>query len=97
MNLVEVIPISRGVWTEQLSYFTSQPLPLGAIVKVMVRNKLVTALTISNEPLTAHKTELKNSTNPLVFPHPSNLQFQTNEPAFFFLMIILLSDKEFRK
>jgi len=62
MKIVEVIPISRGIHKESLSYFTPYNISAGALVKVPLRGKIVNALVISSQPVENLRLELKNST-----------------------------------
>lgn len=61
MKLVTVIPIARGVFKDTLTYFSAKEILLGAIVAVPVRNRLLNALVVSTEDLSASKTNVKNS------------------------------------
>lgn len=46
MQLVTVIPIKRAIGVEELSYFSPERVPLGAIVSVPLRGKSTTALVV---------------------------------------------------
>lgn len=61
MKLVTVIPIARGVFKDTLTYFSAKDVLPGAIVAVSVRNRLINALVVSSEDLSASKTSVKNS------------------------------------
>jgi primosomal protein N' len=61
MNIVEVIPISRGIGKEVLSYFSAAEIPVGSLVKVPLRNRQIPALVVGNKPAGDLKAELKNS------------------------------------
>lgn len=61
MNLVHVIPLSRGIFKEELTYFTSHPVSPGAIVTVPVRSKKINALVVSSEDAGSAKAALKAS------------------------------------
>jgi len=61
MRVLEVIPISRGITKESLSYFTVNDVPLGSIIKVPLRKKVISALVISSNDVTHMKSELKKS------------------------------------
>jgi primosomal protein N' len=61
MKLLKVIPISRGIHKENLSYFTVSDIPIGSIIKVPLRKKIVPAIIISAEDVTDVKTEIKNA------------------------------------
>lgn len=60
MYIVTVTPISKGVWPDQLTYFSSAPVAVGALVSVPIRQKNYDALVIDTAPATGHKLELKN-------------------------------------
>ncbi len=62
MFVIEVIPIAKSVGIETLSYFTSQEVPLGALVTVPLRKKLVKALVTDIRSAADMKSEIKNST-----------------------------------
>ena len=61
MNIIKVIPITRGISKENLSYFTSIDVPIGSIVRVPVRKKIVNGFVISKENATVLKSEIKSS------------------------------------
>lgn len=61
MNLVTVIPISKGVFKEELTYFTAKNIEVGMLVNVPIRSSNVPALVVFVEPLTHAKSSLKNS------------------------------------
>lgn len=85
MNIVDVIPISRGIHKDSLSYFTPSDanVSVGAIVKVPLRGKTVNALVISSRPAQDIKIELKRSdfafkkTTGVVSPHLLSKSFIT--------------------
>ncbi len=62
MNIIEVIPIAKGITAESLSYFTSQDVPLGAVVTIPLRKKNVQGIVISTRPAADLKEEIKNAT-----------------------------------
>src|SRR3989344_455240 len=61
MNLVHVIPLSRGIFKEELTYFTSHPVTVGSIVTVPVRGKKISALVVSSVDAASAKASLKAS------------------------------------
>ncbi|MEW5907601.1 MAG: hypothetical protein AB1643_00235 [Patescibacteria group bacterium] len=61
MKIVTVIPIAKGVFKENLSYFTSQDVDVGSLVSVPVKKKLVPALIISSQEIMKMKTVLRRS------------------------------------
>jgi primosomal protein N' (replication factor Y) len=62
MKVIHVIPISRGVLLDKLSYFTSIDVPLGKTVLVPLRKKMIHAVVIGKEDASEIKSELKSST-----------------------------------
>ncbi len=61
MNIIEVIPISRGIGVNTLSYFTSMDISVGALVDVPLRNKKVHGIVISTKKALEMKSEIKNA------------------------------------
>lgn len=61
MNIIEVIPIRRGMAKESLSYFTSKEIPLGALVDVPVRSKKIHGIVIAVHKAEDMKGEIKNA------------------------------------
>jgi primosomal protein N' len=61
MFVIEVIPIAKSVGVDTLSYFTAQEVPLGAIVSVPLRKKLVQGIVTDVKPAADLKSEIKNS------------------------------------
>lgn len=61
MKLVHVIPLSRGIFREELTYFTSQEVAPGAIVTVPVRGRKISALVVSSEDASDAKAAIKAS------------------------------------
>lgn len=61
MNIISVIPIARGIFKDELSYFSTKDIPLGAVVTVPIKNKLIKALVTKVAPAADLKTELKSS------------------------------------
>lgn len=62
MRLATVIPIARGVFKDDLTYFTSRDISPGALVTVPLRNKTISALVVNTEPIAEHKADIKNAT-----------------------------------
>jgi len=60
MRVLEVIPISRGITSETLSYFTGSDISVGSIVKVPLRKRVIPALVISVKEVEESKSEIKN-------------------------------------
>ncbi len=61
MKILEVIPIARGINRDTLSYFSGSDIPLGSIIKVPLRKRVVPALVINSKEVLSSKTEIKNS------------------------------------
>jgi len=61
MYIVDVIPITRGIGKEQLSYFTTTTFPVGNVVTVPLRKKKVPALIIKRRNAKESKAELRSS------------------------------------
>ncbi len=61
MFLINVIPLSRSVGKNTLSYFTSKELTPGTLVTVPVRKKEVQALVVNSSDASSIKTDIKNS------------------------------------
>ncbi len=65
MKILEVIPIARGINKDTLSYFSGNDIPVGSIIKVPIRKRIVPALVINSTEIIDSKAEIKNSTFPL--------------------------------
>jgi len=61
MKIINVIPLSRGIFKETLSYFASKDIPVGSIVTVEVRKKNIGALVVSTEDAEKVKTKIRTS------------------------------------
>jgi primosomal protein N' (replication factor Y) len=61
MRLLSVVPIAKGIFRENLSYFTSKDLGPGALVEVPVRKKIIPAIVISSQELKTAKTNLRQA------------------------------------
>jgi primosomal protein N' len=61
MRVLEVIPISRGITSETLSYFTGSDISIGSIIKVPLRKRVIPALVVSSKEVEDMKSEIKNS------------------------------------
>lgn len=61
MKLLSVIPISRAINKENLSYFTASEAPTGSVVKVPLRKKTIPAIVVSSEEVSDVKAEIKNA------------------------------------
>lgn len=62
MFVIEVIPIAKTPGIDQLSYFTSQEVSIGAIVTVPLRKKLVRGIVMGIRPAQDMKSEIKSAT-----------------------------------
>ena len=60
MKIVTVIPLAKGVFREDLTYFTSKEIKEGDITSVTVRNRKILALVISAEEASTTKTNIKD-------------------------------------
>lgn len=61
MNILDVVPLSRGINKETLSYFSGEPLATGAVVRVPLRNKTANALVVSSRAVQDIKQEIKDA------------------------------------
>ncbi len=61
MNVITVIPIARGAFVEELSYYSASTLSPGDLVEIPLRGKRTRALVMTCENAAIHKAELKAS------------------------------------
>lgn len=61
MKLLEVIPISKGISKESLTYFAANDMPVGSIIRVPLRKKTVPAIVLSSQEAIDEKTAIKDS------------------------------------
>ena len=61
MNIVTVAPIEKGIFKDQLTYFSKNEIPPGSVVKVPVKNRNVSALVLECVPANTQKSSLKSS------------------------------------
>ncbi len=61
MYLVSVAPIKRGIPIDELSYFTKESVPQGALVSVPLRGRSTPALVIRSIPASEAKSEIKRA------------------------------------
>lgn len=61
MYIATVIPISKSVQKEQLTYFTAKEIPLGSVVMVPVRSRTVEAIVINLEEAKDLKSAVKDA------------------------------------
>jgi primosomal protein N' len=62
MYVITVIPISRGIGKETLSYFTGSTVELGSLVRVPLRKKDIDALVIGIEDARDMKAQIRSAT-----------------------------------
>ncbi|MCE9585215.1 hypothetical protein K8Q94_01155 [Candidatus Nomurabacteria bacterium] len=60
MKIVTVIPLAKGAFKEDLTYFTAHEIPNGNIVSIPIRNKNILGLVVSSEEVTGAKGDIKN-------------------------------------
>ncbi len=61
MYLIEIIPISRGIAKDTLSYFSSGAIPIGSLVTVPLRKKQIHGLVVSSRDAREAKSEIRSS------------------------------------
>ena len=61
MYIIEVIPISRSIGSDSLSYFTTKLVSLGDIVDIPLRNKSVHGIVISIKKAEDIKSDIKRA------------------------------------
>lgn len=61
MYIITVIPLTRGVMSEQLSYFSTKKVPVGTLADVPIRKKEVKSLVIQCDHAKDLKTNLRSS------------------------------------
>lgn len=65
MKVISVIPLTRGVFRDELTYFTASPIKSGAIVSVPLRGRTGEALVTSVREADELKLAVKNAGYPL--------------------------------
>jgi len=60
MKIVTVIPLEKGAWKTDLTYFTTKDIDKGSIVVVPIRNKKILALVVSLEDVAESKGDVKD-------------------------------------
>ena len=60
MKIVSVIPLKKGIFRENLTYFTTKEIENGSIVNVSVRDKKILGLVVSVQDATDMKSDIKN-------------------------------------
>ena len=61
MYIATVIPIQKGPQKEYLSYFSVNDIPLGSIVSIPVRARILDAIVINMEEVRNVKSDIKNA------------------------------------
>ncbi|MCK5096181.1 MAG: primosomal protein N' [Candidatus Pacebacteria bacterium] len=61
MKIVTVIPLSKGVFKDQLSYFTSSEVSVGSLVTVPIRKKMIHALVTNITDAQTIKAQVKSA------------------------------------
>ncbi len=61
MNIITAIPIAKGIGKDYLSYFTSQDIKPGSLVKVPLRSRSIYALVLSSQNASQLKTEIRQA------------------------------------
>lgn len=62
MYIVEVVPLTRGTTADALTYYCSEELPVGALVTMPVRKRMVQGLVVDQKPVSAAKAALRAAT-----------------------------------
>ena len=60
MKTVTVIPLKKGIWKEDLTYFTAKDVTVGSIVTIPFRKKNILGLVISVEDVSGDKMNIKD-------------------------------------
>ena len=60
MKIVTVIPFRKGLWKENLTYFSIKDIPNGSIVTISLRNKNMLGLVVFTEDVTDAKRNIKD-------------------------------------
>lgn len=61
MYIATVIPLAKGSQKEYLSYFSANDVPVGSIVTIPIRSKIVDAIVINIEEARDIKSDIKNA------------------------------------
>ncbi len=61
MHIITVAPIRRGIPIDELSYFTTEDVPPGALVTVPLRGRLTPALVMRSVPASDMKGDIKHA------------------------------------
>ena len=61
MKIINVVPLSRGIFKETLSYFSSKDMPVGGIITVNVRKRTINAIVESTEDVADTKLKIRKT------------------------------------
>jgi primosomal protein N' (replication factor Y) (superfamily II helicase) len=61
MYIATVIPLAKGYQKEYLTYFSANDIPVGSIVAIPVRSKIIDAIVINMEEARNIKSDIKNA------------------------------------
>ncbi len=61
MYILTVIPLSKGIQKDELTYFSAKEIEVGSIVRVPMRSKTIDAIVINKENANERKSDLKNA------------------------------------
>src|SRR3989344_2210161 len=61
MFIVDCIPLSKSFRKDSLSYFSAKNIETGSLVKISLRNKMVTAIVIGSRSAVEAKSEIKSA------------------------------------
>ncbi len=60
MYLITVIPVSRGIGKDTLTYFTKEALPVGSLIPIPLRKKTGFGLVVDSKEAKDSKSEIKS-------------------------------------
>ncbi|TSD03066.1 MAG: Uncharacterized protein Athens071416_326 [Parcubacteria group bacterium Athens0714_16] len=61
MYIINVIPISKSIQKETLSYFSKKKILAGSVIKISLRNKIVLGIVVSTKDIREMKTSIKTA------------------------------------
>jgi len=61
MFIVRILPIARGIFTNELSFFSRESYEEGALLQVPVRGKTLPGIVLSSKEARQEKTDLKSA------------------------------------
>ena len=61
MNIITVIPLARGIPKENLDYFTIKNIPVGTVVSIPLRKKIIEGIVVNTEDISQRKGSIKTS------------------------------------